>query len=407
MTTSSKEGKDISPLVPILLGSGVLSKNEVEAGTKLAKELDLDLVEALVEAGITEEETLQVPMKALQQVEEKKITLDLAIRAVRLVVQNKVTLEEAIKSIEKLHQQTHIVVSATNEMTQLLLSAKVVSREELGNAIKAAQEAGMMVGQWLRTDGNLATRDLYSALSAVLMVRELGLDKEKAAQGMRYARQREVTFEQALFELGFFIHPDAKTTRIGELFEMAGLISADDMTECLEIELFKKKQFGQVLIERGMVTRDQLESAETLIGSINKGTLRPYQAAEALRKVIKEGSDVYATIVEYQLLHKPDTNSRVGDLIVEAGICQREELEKAMAADASVKIGKLLLDSKLLTEELLYVTLRVQTLLRFGYVPRPMAIKLLSHCAAKKVSLDQALEDLEVRVPPRMQWSWV
>ncbi|MBX9667685.1 MAG: hypothetical protein K2X93_08715, partial [Candidatus Obscuribacterales bacterium] len=138
-----------------------------------------------------------------------------------------------------------------------------------------------------------------------------------------------------------------------------------------------------------------------------KGTLRPYQAAEALRKVIKEGSDVYATIVEYQLLHKPDTNSRVGDLIVEAGICQREELEKAMAADASVKIGKLLLDSKLLTEELLYVTLRVQTLLRFGYVPRPIAIKLLSHCAAKKVSLDQALEDLEVRVPPRMQWSWV
>ncbi|MBX9667268.1 MAG: hypothetical protein K2X93_06600, partial [Candidatus Obscuribacterales bacterium] len=272
MTTSSKEGKDISPLVPILLGSGVLSKNEVEAGTKLAKELDLDLVEALVEAGITEEENLQVPMKALQQVEEKKITLDLAIRAVRLVVQNKVTLEEAIKSIEKLHQQTHIVVSATNEMTQLLLSAKVVSREELGNAIKAAQEAGMMVGQWLRTDGNLATRDLYSALSAVLMVRESGLDKEKAAQGMRYARQREVTFEQALFELGFFIHPDAKTTRIGELFEMAGLISADEMTECLEIELFKKKQFGQVLIERGLVTRDQLESAETLLGSINKGT---------------------------------------------------------------------------------------------------------------------------------------
>ncbi len=407
VTTSSKDTQS-SQLVPILLGSGVLTREQVEAGTKLAAELDLELQEALVDAGITEADKLEAPIKALKQVEEKKITLDMAIRAVRLVIQNKVSLEDAVKSIEKLHQQTHIVVSATNELTQLLMSAKMLSREDLGNALKHSTDAGMMIGQWLLTDDKLTTKQLYTALSAVYMMRETGLDKDKAAQGLRYARKREVSFEQALFELGFFIHPDAKTTRVGELFEMANLVTMEEMAECLEIELFKKKPFGQILVERGIITRDQLESAETLQGSINKGTLKPFQAAEALRRVIKENSDVYATIAEYQLLHKPDSNTRLGDLLVESEVCKREELEQAMAnTDSAVKIGKLLLDSKLLTEEVLYKTLRVQTLMRFGYLPRTQAVELLGLCVKKDISLDEALEELNMRVPQRMQWSWV
>lgn len=407
MTISSKDTQS-SQLVPILLGSGVLTREQIEAGTKLAKELDLELPDALVDAGITEPEKLDAPIKALKQVEDKRITLDMAIRAVRLVLQNKVSLEDAVKSIEKLHQQTHIVVSATNELTQLLMSAKMLSREDLGSALKHSTDAGMMIGQWLLTDNKLTTKQLYAALGAVLMMRETGLDKDRAAQGLRYAKKRDISFEQALFELGFFIHPDAKTTRVGELFEMANLVTMEEMAECLEIELFKKKPFGQILVERGMVTRDQLESAETLQGSINKGTLKPFQAAEALRRVIKEGNDVYAVIAEYQLLHKPDSNTRLGDLLVESEVCQREELEKAMAnTDSAVKIGKLLLDSNLLTEEVLYKTLRVQTLLRFGYVPRPQAVELLNLCVKKNISLDEAFEQLNVKVPQRMQWSWV
>ncbi len=407
LTTSSKDTSS-SQLVPILLGAGVLSRDQVEAGTRLAKELDMELHEALVDAGITEADKLEGAIQALKQVEDKTITLDMAIRAVRLTIQNKVSLEEAIKSIEKLHQQTHIVVSATNELTQLLMSAKMLTRENLGTALKNSQDAGMMIGQWLVTDNQLSTKELYTALSAVLMIRETGLEKEKAAQGLRYAKKREITFEQALFELGFFIHPDAKTTRIGELFEMAGLIGLDEMSECLEIELFKKKPFGQILVERGLVNRDQLESAETLQGSINKGTLKPYQAAEALRRVLKEDKDVYASIAEYQLLHKADTNTRLGDLLVEAEVCQREELEQAMAkTDSAVKIGKLLLDSKLLNEDVLYKTLRVQTLLRFGYLPRATAVELLKMAVSKEISLDDAMESQSIHVPPRMQWSWV
>ena len=170
----------------------------------------------------------------------------------------------------------------------------------------------------------------------------------------------------------------------------------------------QEKQFGQILLERGMVTREQLESAETLLHSIANGTLKPYQAAEAIEKVCKEDRDVYGTIAEYQLLHKPDSNTRLGDMLVDSNVCLRSELEKAIeGADSAVKIGKNLLESKLINEATLYKTLRVQTLLRFGYIPRKTAVELLSYCVEKDVSLDQAFVDKEVRVPARMQWSWV
>ncbi|MBZ0188497.1 MAG: hypothetical protein K8F91_19775, partial [Candidatus Obscuribacterales bacterium] len=172
---------------------------------------------------------------------------------------------------------------------------------------------------------------------------------------------------------------------------------------------FKEKDFGQILLERGMITDDQLDSAKTLLNSISRGTLRPFQAARALAGVCREEKDVYAAIAEFQLLHKPDTNDRLGDLLVEGGACTREQMEKAFsqASDSSIKIGSVLLKSKIIKEATLYDALRVQTLFRFGFIDRPLMLSLLQHCVDNKVNLDAALTETETNVPSRMQWTWV
>ncbi len=412
MTISSPAGKNNSKtmLVPILLGGGVLSRPELEKAQSIACELNLPLEDILVQAGIKDKETLiKVSAEALKQVEDKTISLDLAIRAVRLVAQKKVSLDQAIKLVDLVHHQTHSVVNPVNELTQLLLSAKMLSRDDLAETMKKSQEASMLIGQYLLLEQKITVGGLLAALNGVLLIRDYKLDKEKAAQGLRYANQRDVTFEQALFELGFFIHPDSKTTRIDELFDMAGLLSREADAECLEIELFKKKTFGQILLERGMVSQDQLDAAFTLLKSIAKGTLKPFQAAEALKQVCDEHEDVYATIAAFQLLHKTDSNFRLGDILVDANACTRAQLEVALEAtvDSSVKIGKALLKSKLLSESVLYIALRVQTLLRFGYISRSTAIELIKYCLEQNCKLEVAFAQLNVRVPSRMQWTWV
>ncbi|CAN5508087.1 hypothetical protein BH10CYA1_BH10CYA1_40320 [soil metagenome] len=414
VTTSSSVGTNSSQskamLVPILLGGGVVTRAQLEKAQSIAAELNLSLEEALVQSGLENNDSLVgVSVEALKQVEENKISLDQAIRAVRLVGQKKVSLSQAIKSVEEIHEHTRPIVSTVNELTELMLSAKMVSREDLIESVKKSQEASMMIGQYLVLEQKVTAVGLIAALNGVFLIRDSGLDKEKAAQGLRYANQRDITFEQALFELGFFIHADSKTTRIDELFDMAGLLSQEEIAECFEIQLFKKKNFGQILLERGIVSQEQLDSAITLLASISNATLKPFQAAEALRQVCKDREDVYATIAIFQLLHKVDLNFRLGDMLAECGACTRSELEAALeeTGDGSIKIGKALLKSKLLSEAVLFQALRVQTLLRFGYISRDNAIDLIACCIKKDCKLELAFSEVGVRVPSRMQWTWV
>ena len=80
----------------------------------------------------------------------------------------------------------------------------------------------MMVGQWLYTDGALSISSLLAALSAVILIRENDLDKEKAAQGLRYAQQKEVRRASAfrtgiLHPSGCKNHPHRRVIRNGRI----------------------------------------------------------------------------------------------------------------------------------------------------------------------------------------------
>ncbi|MEZ4543994.1 MAG: hypothetical protein R3C24_08835, partial [Cyanobacteriota/Melainabacteria group bacterium] len=103
-------------LSPLLLGSGLIQRKELDTARKVAKDLDISVEEALVDSGMITEEHMELPINALKQVEDRKITLDLAIRAVRIAVQKQIDLEEAIASIKKVHQNTSVVVTAANEL---------------------------------------------------------------------------------------------------------------------------------------------------------------------------------------------------------------------------------------------------------------------------------------------------
>lgn len=90
-----------------------------------------------------------------------------------------------------------MVVTAANELTQLLLGAKMIEREDLGDALKKTQDSSMMIGQVLLLDKKISQEGLLAALNAVQFIRETQLEKDKAIQGLRYANQKKYSFEQA------------------------------------------------------------------------------------------------------------------------------------------------------------------------------------------------------------------
>ena len=242
-------------LVQLLIGSGLVSRDDIDDFKSIAKDLKIPLTQAIINAGILSQQNLRLCVEAYNRIQQRELKVDMAIRAVRIAVQRKCSLGAAIGSVKKLHQTTRVVVPAANELTDLLLSAKIISNEQIGNIFKQAEDSSVMIGQLLVIDGLLSTDSLLDALNAVRLIREAELEKAKAVKALAYANERSVSFEQALFELSFFVPPDARAAQVAELFTMSGLLTKKDLAECYEIELFKKKPFGQILLERGLVTR--------------------------------------------------------------------------------------------------------------------------------------------------------
>ena len=106
---------------------------------------------------------------------------------------------------------------------------------------------------------------------------------------------------------------------------------------------------------------------------------------------------------------KQPKNSRLGDIIADAGILDKKNIEAVVNdnLDSAIRVGSALLKAKLIEEPTLYAALRLQTLLRLGYMQRKDTLEVLKHCVVDKVTLDKALNDKQLFVPSRMQWSWV
>ncbi|MDZ4838112.1 MAG: hypothetical protein SGJ27_30385 [Candidatus Melainabacteria bacterium] len=395
-------------LTQLLLGSGLITREDLEDYKMISRDLKIPVLQAILNSGLINADNLKTAQEALAKVTEKSITPDIAIRALRVCMQKNIPLAKAIESVNSMHQRTQVVVAASNDLTDLLMSAKMLSQSQLGPLFVRSVESSLMIGQLLVLDDLISTEGLLAALHAVLMMRTSEMPKGDAVKGLEHANAQSISFEQALFELGLFQHPDAKTTRIGELCLMASLITREILAECLEIELFKKKQFGQILLERGLLVNEQLEAAIQLQSAISNDTLKPYQAAKALHAVCKDGKNVYEAMAQFHGA-QDEGSMRLGDLIIEAGICDKEKLESVVSKnpDSAVRVGSMLLKAGVLDEKTLYSALRLQTSLRLGYMSHKKTVELLRYCFSNGVTVEKGMSDNHLYVPSRMQWTWV
>jgi hypothetical protein len=393
----------------LLVHGNVIRQSDLAEATSIAKDLSIPLNKALVMSGVTSEDQISLVLEAKSLIEKKEISLDLAIRGLRVAVHEKCDLQTALATLAKRHIATQQVVSFTNDLTSLFVDSKIIDANQLAKALQHANETKMLIGHTLLLTGAISAQTLAAGLHGVLMMRQKLLDKEKVVQGLEHAWKKEITIEHALFELSLFVAPRAETMRVSELALMAGLLTPSDLVECLEIELFKNKQFGQVLLEQGLISQPQLDSAVELQGAVANETIKPYQAAAALKRVCKDNVNLYQAMAEVQTAGLADVEFRLGELLVEAGICTQEEIDKIVDQNqnTNIKIGKALLAAGVVKGSMLYSVLRCQSLFRQGYVSARQAIASLVHCRENSKSFDETLSELNYYPPARMQWLWV
>lgn len=281
--------------------------------------------------------------------------------------------------------------------------------EQIGRAVSQAQDSGMQTGRILVLNRDVSSWMMTAVLNALLMVRDGKIDKENAKEAISTVGNRRVSIEQALFELGLYVEKEGNTVRIGELVAMAGFVSESDMLECLEIELVKEKQFGQILLEQGLVTSELLEAAIILQDMVASGNIKAFQAAEALRAVRDKGVMVYQAMAELKPPPQaPQKHISPQDLLVEAGFLDRETINQLVSEEetSSIRVGKKVLTAGIISEAFLYLALRTYSLFRQGFLSADQATKALALCKSDNMSLDEVLSKQGWFVPARMQWIW-
>lgn len=394
----------------IVIGASICTQQQLDEAGKSCKSLNVPIERALVMLNFAGEHTMKNVIKADAMVREGKISVDTAVKGVRLARQNNMELEDAIGVIGQVHQRTQVKMAAvTNPLTELLLSTDMITQEQLGRAIQKARDTGMQMGRVLVLNRDLSSWMMTAALSALILVRDGKINKQQAMQGLLAVGRRRVSIEQALFELGLYVEKSGQTIKIGELIAMSGLISESDMLECLEIELIKEKQFGQILLEQGLVTHALLEAAIILQDMVGSGQIKAFQAGEALKQVRAREIVVYQALAELQPpVNAPQKELRPSDLLVESELVDCDTITGLIdpSEGSSIRVGKRVLAAGIISESFLYTALRTYSLFREGMLSADQAVTALARCKKESLGLDEALAKCGWIVPARMQWIW-
>jgi hypothetical protein len=407
--TDTQNRKFSDTLSILLTGTNIVAANHIDEAAKSAKSMNVPLERALIMLGHASEHSLRHVIQAQDLIKSGKISLDMAVKSLRFAKQNHLELDEAINVLGSVHKKTMVISTITNDLTRLLLEAGLITQEQLGHAMTRASDSRMQMGRMLVLNRDLSSWMMLSALHAQILVRDGKITKQQALQALQTVKGRRISIEQVLFELGLFREPTGQTIKIGELAQMAGFLSESDMLECLEIEIVKEKQFGQILLEQGHVTQQLLEAAVYLQDMVSNDTLKAFQAAEALKQVRNKQVSVYQAVAELQpppQLTPPPL--KMAQLLDSAGLVPMDQIVQIADTEeeSSIRVGKKLLAAGLVTEPMLYTALRCFSLLREGFVSNEQVVSILNYARTNNVTIDDALIKMGLLVPARMQWIW-
>ncbi len=403
-------------LKELLKGSGLIDQFVLDQVAIDAERLHISIDRALQLSGQIPENELQLVLKTLELVEKKNVPLNPAVRALRLASRESIDIEEALSILQNLHKTTTAVNTLGNVLTKLMLSAGLISDAQFSRAVSTSNQTGILVGRMLLLNKDINLRTLSSTISGCLMLKEKELDMKTAVTALKQAVSRNTSFEQALFEMGQFKQPRAYAVSLADLLAMAGIISEMDLLECRELELTKQKDFSQVLLEQGLLRQDQMEIIVQVQGMISNQDIKPYMAVSILRRTLKQGVNIFQAVSDLKEIEKNvesaqlKEQARIGELLINSGILSREDLERALSTqtEGGIKLGRILLNMKYVSEPMLFKGLRMQSLIRYKCLTPTLAVRILKENHTQKdETLEATLSRMNLYMPLAMQWFWV
>lgn len=278
----------------------------------------------------------------------------------------------------------------------LLVKSDLVTLGQFADAMPISLKTGLPVGRVLVGSGFLTEPEFKAAVTAQSLVRENLLPMDMAINSLRLARQKRLTFEEALKEMGWRSEYYEATNRLGDLMVDAGCMKSADLEGALDACFTSGLPLGRVLVLRGVCNEMMTYAALTAQILLREGNISREQALAGLKIVAERKVTMEESLDQQGLTSKRGHTIRLGELLMLANLVSEIDLlsavERGMLDDQP--IGQVLVRVGLITEQTLEQALQLQNLVTRGQL-RPLdAAEVLKKVRKTGVSIEKAIAEL-------------
>lgn len=249
---------------------------------------------------------------------------------------------------------------------ELLRRAKLVTVEDLANAMQVSGKSGLPIGRVLVMLDIIRNDTLKAAILAQSLVRDKLLTLEIAVKAVGIAAAHQISLTESLQRLGYLEEVCESTNKLGELLVGAELIQRKQVEDALHTSTHLGLPLGRILVLKGFLPSAVVQAALTVQSLIRDEKITQVDGVSILALAQEEGFHLDTAIAAhgYELPERP--NIRLGELLVNSDVVSETDLITALefALSVDMLIGQALMQSGFINETILDAALGLQEMVR-------------------------------------------
>lgn len=273
----------------------------------------------------------------------------------------------------------------------LLAESKVISREQLKDALQTAERTGLPVGRILIMSGYLTDATLQASVQIQSLLKENQIDRDMAVVALGKVKETGGTALEALTECGVELNENVKTNKIGELLLSGGFITPEELEAALMSSVAAGLPLGRVLTLQGTFSEQFIAAVLSAQMMIRDGKMTEKRAISGLRAAHLR---LEMPLMQRGELRLPSRSApRLGEMFVLAGILSDNELLNAleMGLSNNCPVGQMLIQLGYIESNDLDVALELQRLVGSNKIGPLQAVGILKEVHFNHISLEEAL----------------
>jgi hypothetical protein len=281
----------------------------------------------------------------------------------------------------------------------LLTRAGLLRPEDLREGMLIAKQQSLPVGRVLIMAEFISEPSLQAAVQAQSMLKDGVIDIDSAIAALQLCAKENISLDDALGKQGWKDKTNSATNKLGGLLTEAGLISQEQLEQGLNQCQMSGLPLGRVLVAMGFMSESLLAAALNAQILIRDNKIQRELAIQGVRACHERQISIEQSLSGVLQMPVQDT-VRLGELLVLANLLNQDNLMQAveLGLTESKPIGQVLVEHKMVTEQVLEAALAVQKIVTEGKLKKDQCGEVLAMIHSQGLSVEEAMHKLE---PPK------